>query len=99
MQRWMQQKEARARIVGTVRSGSNRAIGTPSEDMRGRRGIYDNADRGFGDIKPRDVVVTDLHVHTVTPVKRQRNGTLCVLKAVRPVGFGQGRKARRAAQV
>lgn len=101
MQRWMQAALERARRNGVTRSGSNRAMGTPIEDVKVGPDKQDN--RGFKDISdpgPIDLMRTQsggLMVLKVSPKTRQRRAIVVAVKAPadRPVSWGKGRAARR----
>jgi hypothetical protein len=94
-QRWMQAKMQLAKSHGTTRSGANRALGDVMED----RPIGPAPERNLPPQKLRDMERAGLTIYEVTPVKRLRKGMIVVLKAPedRPVAWGKGRKARRAA--
>lgn len=100
MQRWMAAKVQIAKRHGTMRSGCNRATGDVWDDVRSKRGKYDEDDRGFAPItSPRDTERHGQAVVSVSPKLRKVQGTVVVLKTERPVAWGQGRKARRAANL
>lgn len=93
MQRWMQAKEQRAKIVGTMVSGAGGATGGVMEDRFGRR----PQDRIVGPIKERETERHGNRIVEVSPVRRKVRGTVMVVKAEREAGWNMGRKARRAA--
>lgn len=96
MQRWMQAKVQLAKSHGTARSGANRPTGAVLEDRT--VGPDKKEDRGFAPISPaRDTERHGRKIVSVSPVLRKVRGVVAVLKEERPVAWGKGRKARRAA--
>lgn len=94
MQRWMQGKLSLAKSHGTTVSGAGRATGAALEDRPGRRGMMEVKATEPTD---REIERHGLRIVEVSPVKRKVKGTIAVLVADRPVAWGKGRKARRAA--
>lgn len=94
MQRWMQGKMQLAKSHGTAVSGAGRATGAAFEDRPGRR-----AARIYQATEPtaREIERHGLRIVEVSAIKRKVKGTIAVLVADRPVAWGKGRKARRAA--
>jgi hypothetical protein len=98
-QRWMQAKMQLAKSHGITRSGANRPMGKVVED----RPIGPAPERNLPPQKLRDMErVTEagrVVIYEVTRKTRDRKGMIAVLKAPqdRPVVWGKGRKARRAA--
>lgn len=93
MQRWMQAKVQLAKSHGTASSGANRAMGSVLEDRPGRAPQA----RDLPPPKDRDTARIGNRIVEVSPVKRKVRGVVVVLKEERPVAWGKGRKARRAA--
>lgn len=95
MQRWMQGKMQLVKSHGTVKSGAGRPFGWVGEDRNG-------STPAARDLPPPCKLEIERHRNTiveVTPKLRKVKRTIAVLKEDRPVAWGKGRKARRAANL
>lgn len=79
-QRWLQAKEMLAKKNGRVKSGASSALGDVRDDRIMSYGKIKPAPAPM--LRPRDVL--EQRVVNVSPVKRKMQGTVVVLKAVRP---------------